>query len=371
MAPTSESCSTNLRAYRKNVVLVIPIHQQHGIFILRILLHVKCLVTGGAGFIGSHLCEELINEGYEVTAVDNLSVGRLSNISHLQNCAKFRFIDLDITVNEEVESLELDYDLIFHLAALADIVPSIESPSHYVSVNVMGTLNILELVRKCNPKKFIYAASSSCYGIAKELPTSEGAEVSTEYPYAISKYIGELMALHWAQVYKLNVISLRLFNVYGPRARTSGTYGAVFGVFLAQKLAGKPLTIVGDGNQTRDFTYVSDVVDAFICAAKSDCSSEIFNVGSGGTYSINELVNLLGCKSISIPKRPGEPESTFADISKIKRILKWEPKVTFAKGVSKVIENISLWNDSPLWDPLSIEEATRSWFQYLGKQKDE
>ena len=171
--------------------------------------------------------------------------------------------------------------------------------------------------------------------------------------------------MHWGKVYKLPVISLRLFNVFGPRSRTSGTYGAVFGVFLKQKLEGRPFTVVGDGSQTRDFTYVTDVAKAFYKAAISDVSTEITNVGSGNTYSISLLTELLKGKIINIPKRPGEPDCTFADITKIKKLLNWEPEVSFTMGVKKVIENIGSWRDSPLWDKDSIEQATRSWFKYL------
>src|SRR5258708_6829037 len=179
--------------------------------------------------------------------------------------------------------------------------------------------------------------------------------------------LGEQTALHWGQVYSLPVVSLRLFNVYGPRSRTSGTYGAVFGVFLAQKLAGKPFTVVGDGTQTRDFTFVTDVVDAFITAAKSDVSGEVFNVGSGNTYSVNRLVELLGGEVVYIPKRPGEPDCTFADTRKIQQMLSWQPKVSFEQGVAAMLENIDYWREAPLWTPESISAATRDWFTYLGK----
>lgn len=187
------------------------------------------------------------------------------------------------------------------------------------------------------------------------------------YPYALTKTIGEQYVLHWEQTYGISALSLRLFNVYGARARTSGTYGAVFGVFLAQKLAGKPLTVVGDGTQTRDFTYVTDVVAAFIAAAESDISGEIFNVGSGGTYSVNELVKYLGGMVEYIPKRPGEPDCTFADISKISYHLGWKPQINFQEGVRRMLESIELWKDAPVWDRNSITDATKDWFQYLGK----
>ena len=231
-------------------------------------------------------------------------------------------------------------DRVFHLAALADIVPSIENPDKYYQSNVNGTFNVLEACRKHNVKKIVYSASSSCYGIPDEFPTKETAEIRTQYPYALTKYLGEQLVMHWCQVYNLPAVSLRFFNVYGPRSRTSGTYGAVFGVFLAQKLAGKPFTVVGDGTQTRDFTFVKDVVDAIIAAAKSDVSGEIINIGSDNTYSVNHLVGLLDGEVVHIPKRPREPDCTWADISKAKKLLNWQPKVSLEEGVGILLENI-------------------------------
>lgn len=329
----------------------------------------RALVTGAAGFIGSHLCGTLLEQGIEVLGVDDLSIGRVSNLHEIIGNKRFKFLELDITNSNVSKELGLNFTYIFHLAALADIVPSIKDPARYAHVNIQGTINMLEIARTCKVRKFVYAASSSCYGIAKELPTTEGAQIAPEYPYAFTKYLGELAVLHWNRVYNLPTISLRLFNVYGPRARTSGTYGAVFGVFLAQLLAGTPLTVVGDGTQTRDFTFVTDVVEAFISAAKSGIEGDIFNVGSGGTYSVNELVKLLGAKTVNIPKRPGEPDCTFADIEKINRVLGWRPRVSFEEGVKKLLEDLESWRNSPVWTPESIQRETELWFHYL-KQKD-
>lgn len=224
---------------------------------------------------------------------------------------------------------------------------------------------MLEAARQAGVKRFVYAASSSCYGIPDLYPTPETAPVRPQYPYALSKYLGEEMVRHWAQVYHLPAVSLRFFNVYGPRARTSGTYGAVFGVFLAQKLNGLPYTVVGDGTQTRDFTFVSDVAAACLAAAASDVVGEVLNVGSGHTYSINRLVELLGGPVTHIPKRPGEPDCTFADISKIRRMLGWEPRVSFEDGVAAMLQHIESWRNAPAWTPETIAAATREWFQYL------
>lgn len=330
--------------------------------------NIKCIVTGGAGFIGSHLAEALVIKGYHVVILDNLSTGRMDNIKNFEKSPHLNVEKIDITDFFAVSKAFEDVKFVFHLAALADIVPSIQEPLKYHNANVNGTITVLEAARKAGVKKVIYAASSSCYGIPDNYPTPETSPIRPMYPYALTKYLGEHYVMHWDQTYDLPCISLRLFNVYGPRSRTSGTYGAVFGVFLAQKLAGKPFTVVGDGTQTRDFTYVTDVVDAFIKAAESDKRGEMYNVGSGGTYSVNRLVELLGGKVMHIPKRPGEPDCTFADTNKIRRELGWSPKVSFESGVKQMISNIDQWRDAPVWDEQTIATATKDWFRYLGNE---
>ena len=324
----------------------------------------KAVVTGGAGFIGSHVVESLLASDYEVIVVDNFSTGRPDNIAHLAN--RVRVVQADIGVSGEWQQEFVGVNHVFHLAALADIVPSIENPESYYRSNVDGTFNVLEASRAAAVDKLVYAASSSCYGIPDAFPTKESAAIRPQDPYALTKYLGEELVKHWSSVYKLPAISLRLFNVYGTRSRTSGTYGAVFGVFLAQKLAGKPFTVVGDGSQTRDFTYVTDVASAFVSAARSAVSSGVFNVGSGRSVSINELVALLGGDVVYIPKRPGEPDCTFADIGAITTTLGWKPEVPIADGVATILENIDYWAAAPVWTPESIEVATRQWFKYLG-----
>ena len=325
----------------------------------------SALVTGGAGFIGSHLVDMLLGKGHRVTVLDNFSTGRPQNLSHLKGNANLMVKQVDASDLGSIKEYFRGIDWVFHLAALADIVPSITNPSEYHRSNVDGTFSVLEASKMAGVKRFVYAASSSCYGLPDMFPTPETAAIKPEYPYALTKYLGECYALNWAKIYKLPVISLRLFNVYGPRSRTSGTYGAVFGVFLAQKLAGKPFTVVGDGNQTRDFTFVKDVAKAFIAAAESDLKGESFNVGSGNTYSVNRLVELLGGEKIFIPKRPGEPDSTFADISKIKRLLKWKPEASLEQCVKILLANIDYWREAPVWTPEKIQEATKEWFKYL------
>jgi UDP-glucose 4-epimerase len=329
------------------------------------------LVTGGAGFIGSHLTELLLKNGHEVVVVDNLSVGKTKNFSSFSTSPSFKFIKLDVSDYDALSAAFIDIDWVFHLAALADIVPSIENPESYFQANVVGTFNVARLASQHHVKRVIYAASSSCYGIPQNFPTTEAAVCDPKYPYALTKYLGEQIMIHWNSVYGLPVVCLRLFNVYGPRARTSGTYGAVFGVFLAQKLANAPFTIVGDGTQTRDFTFVSDVCEAFLAAAKSELAGEIMNVGSGSTNEVNELVRLLQGPVVHIPKRPGEPDCTFASIKKIEEKLKWSPTIDLEKGVGIMLKHIDDWRDAPLWDTSGIEQATKSWFKYLGNDIEE
>jgi UDP-glucose 4-epimerase len=327
----------------------------------------KVVVTGGAGFIGSHLAEGLLNKGYEVVIIDNLATGRMANIRDFERSPHLTFEKIDVTDLAAVAKAVEGSSLVFHLAALADIVPSIQEPVRYHNANVNGTISMLEAARKAGVKKFLYAASYSCYGLPFVFPTPETAPICPMYPYALTKNLGEQYVMHWNKTYGLPCISLRLSNVYGPRSRTSGAYGAVFGVFLAQKLAGKPFTVVGDGTQTRDFTYVTDVVDAFIRAAESDKRGGIYNVGSGGTYSVNRLVGLLGGDVVHIPKRPGEPDCTYADITNIRKDLGWLPKIPFDQGVQEILKHIEMWRDAPVWEEESIAAATEDWFVHLGR----
>ena len=324
------------------------------------------LVTGGAGFIGSHMVENLLGHGYAVRVVDNLTGGRESNLEHMQKESALSFEQLDIRKLEPGSPIFSDVQYVFHFAGIGDIVPSIERPAEYISVNVQGTVSVLEAARHANVKKFVYAASSSCYGIA-DTPTKESHVIDPMYPYALSKYQGEVAAFHWQKVYGLPVNSIRIFNAYGPRVRTTGAYGAVFGVFFRQKIGGEPFTVVGDGTQTRDFVFVTDVAEAFFLAGKTDKANEIWNLGGGDPQSILRLVGLIGGDIVHIPKRPGEPDCTYADITKISRDLNWKPKVSFEDGIAIMMSDIEKWKDAPLWTPDSIADATRVWFAHMGE----
>lgn len=323
----------------------------------------KIVITGGAGFIGSHLAEFLIKKKYDVIIIDNLSTGRLENVKTFKN--NIKFVKADISKIGKWEKNFKNAKIVFHLAALADIVPSIKNPKKYFQSNVVGTENIASICVKYNVKKIIYSASSSCYGVPCKYPTPENESIKPQYPYALTKNLGEQILMHYAKIYGIQATSMRLFNVYGTRSRTSGTYGAMFGVFLAQKLKNKPLTVVGDGNQKRDFTYITDVIEAFYKTIKIKKNFKIYNVGTGKPISINNIVKLLNCKSIYIPKRPGEPDQTNAKIMKIQNELNWKPKISIEIGIKKLLKDINYWIKAPVWTPKKIKVATKEWFKYL------
>ncbi|MCA9461650.1 MAG: GDP-mannose 4,6-dehydratase [Nitrospira sp.] len=325
------------------------------------------VVTGGAGFIGSHMVDRLLDEGYRVHVIDNLVGGREANLAHHGHVADLVLDQRDIRNLDPNDSLVRGAQLVFHFAGIGDIVPSIEQPVEYMSTNIQGTVRVLEAARNAGVSKFVYAASSSCYGLAS-VPTSEGHAIAPQYPYALSKYLGEVTAFHWHQIYRLPVNSIRIFNAYGTRSRTSGAYGAVFGVFLRQKIAGTPFTVVGDGTQKRDFLYVTDVAKAFWLAGITGLTGQIWNLGAGNPQSVNRLVELLGGEVVYVPKRPGEPDCTWADIHKIQKDLGWSPAVSFEEGVQRILDQIDYWREAPLWSPHTIAEATKTWFQFLGER---
>jgi UDP-glucose 4-epimerase len=330
------------------------------------------VVTGGAGFIGSHMVDLLIDRGFAVRVIDSLVGGREANLAHHAGNPGLACEWRDIRAVDPGDALFKDVRYVFHFAGIGDIVPSIERPIEYMDVNVQGTVRMLEGARAGGVRKFVYAASSSCYGLA-DTPTREDHPIRPKYPYALSKYQGEQAAFHWHQVYKLPVNSIRIFNAYGTRSRTSGAYGAVFGVFLRQKLAGKPFTVVGDGTQRRDFLYASDVAAGFLAAAETGRAGEVWNLGAGNPQSVNRLIEILGggkAEVAYIPKRPGEPDCTWADIGKITRELGWTPKVSFEEGVRRILDNIDYWREAPLWDPASIAQATRTWFAYMSDPQE-
>jgi UDP-glucose 4-epimerase len=298
----------------------------------------KSIITGGAGFIGSNLTDHLVRIGHKVIILDNFVSGKKSNLSHHKK-KDVKIIKTDISQNKNLDKHFKGADYVFHLAGLAEIIPSIKNPKKYFINNVNGTLNVLEASKKAKIKKFIYAASSSCYGTPKKFPTSETDKIDLKHPYAVTKFMGEELVMDYASLFRMPNISFRFFNVYGPRLNTSGQYSAVIGNFLSQIKRNKPLTIVGNGKQTRDFIHVDDLVFAFIKVIKSKYFNKIYNLGSGKRTSINSIAKIFGGKKKFIPYRPGEPKNSQANISKIKKELNWKPKISIEEGISKLVRN--------------------------------
>ena len=322
------------------------------------------IITGGAGFLGSHLADLLIKKKHDVIVIDNLSTGHFNNIKHHIKKKNFKFLKKNILDLSSIKYIK-NCDYLFHFAGLGDIVPSINNPEKYFNSNVVGTLKILEQLRhNKNLKRMVYAASSSCYGLAK-VPTKETDPIDPQYPYALTKYMGEELVIHWNKIYKLPVNSVRIFNTYGPRVRTTGAYGSVIGVFFRQKLSNKPLTIVGSGEQSRDYLHVKDLASAFYHVAISGRNGQIYNLGADKPIKIKKLANMIGGKFTKIPKRPGEPFVTWANISKITKHTKWKPKIKFETGIKELLTSIWDWKDAPLWNKNRISKATKLWFKYL------
>ena len=325
------------------------------------------VVTGGAGFIGSHMVDLLLSKKYRVHVIDNLCGGYKKNLAQHNKNPFLKLEKTNICQLKPNNKLFKNADYVFHFAGIGDIVPSIENPTDYMMTNVQGTIRVLEASRFAKVKKFVYAASASCYGLTKKR-TKENFNIKPEHPYALSKYLGEKAVFHWHKVYGLPVNSIRIFNAYGPRVRTTGAYGAVIGVFFKQKIENKPMTIIGNGKQSRDFVHVSDVARAFLAAAKTSYSGRVYNVGTGKPKTVNNLYSLIGGKKVFIPNRPGEPKYSSADIGKIKRELKWYPKMQFKNGIAQMLKEIEKWKDAPLWTPKSIRSATKTWFKFLRKK---
>jgi UDP-glucose 4-epimerase len=286
----------------------------------------KHLVTGGAGFIGGHLVDKLIEQGHEVIVVDNLSTGIKSNIN-----PKATFINADISerINREELCIAMEnVDTVFHCAALARVQPSIQNPQKYHKANIDGTFNVLLSARDSKVRRVVYSASSSAYGDQKQMPLTEDMPTAPISPYALHKLIGEQYCFVFSKCYGLETVSLRYFNVYGERQAVDGAYSTVIGTFLKQKYDGYKLTITNDGEQRRDFTYVGDVVDANIKAATSNKvgNGEVINIGKGSNYSVNEVADLISGEKEFIGDRL-EPRETLADNTRAKELLDWSPKM--------------------------------------------
>lgn len=295
----------------------------------------KILVTGGAGFIGSHLVDRLIMENHNVVVIDNLSTGRRENLN-----SEADFYNLDICDFEKIKPLFQNIDYVFHLAAIPRVPLSIENPVETSKVNILGTVNVFKSAIDGRVKRVIFASSSSVYGDQEKLPLREDMKPNPISPYGLQKLVGEQSAKLFTKLYQIPIICLRYFNVYGPRVDFDSDYSLVMGKFLRLKKENKPLTIFGDGEQTRGFCYIDNVVEANIKAAKSEKikGGEIINIGSEKSYSINYLSRLIGGEVKYLPPRPGDPLHTKADIRLAKNLLDWQPKVSFEEGINKTIQ---------------------------------
>ena len=284
----------------------------------------KYVVVGGAGFIGSNIVDKLIEQNHEVVIIDNLSTGKMENVNPK---ASVEYIDI-CNVNECSAMVEImsGADALFLLAAKARVQPSIENPVEYEVNNTIGTLNVLKCASDAGVKRVVYSASSSAYGNTDKLPSVESDPVNPLSPYGAQKYYGEVMCKMFSEVYGLETVSLRYFNIYGERQNVGGAYAMVIGIFVDQLLNGKPMTIRGDGEQRRDFTYVGDVVNANILASQSENvgNGEVINIGNGDNRSINDIADMIGGERIH--REPViEPKETLADNSLAEELLGWKP----------------------------------------------
>ncbi len=298
----------------------------------------KVVVTGGAGFIGSHIVDNLINQGIEVIIFDDMSMGSEDNIN---SKAIFHKIDISSMGPRTLAKFMQGVDTVFHVASRTRVQPSIKNPSLYHRVNVTGTVNMLVASVKAGVKRFVYSASSSAYGEKDTMPLVETMSTNPMSPYGLTKLLGEEYCRLFHTQYGLETVNLRYFNVYGERQNLDGGYCLVIGIFAKQMLEGKPLTITGDGEQKRDFTYVGDVVNANIAAATSDKvgKGETINIGNGDNRSINQIANLFDKPSVNLAPRI-EPRETLADISKAKELLNWEPTQIIEEWIPKYKESL-------------------------------
>ncbi|MBI4138598.1 NAD-dependent epimerase/dehydratase family protein [Candidatus Uhrbacteria bacterium] len=294
----------------------------------------RYLVTGGAGFIGSNIVDALLAAGHEVRVIDNFSTGKRANLN-----PRAELLEADMTNFDAIHPFFVGVDGVFHTAALARIPFSIEHPIESAQANIMGTLNVLVAARDAKVRRLVYSASSSAYGSQPELPYRPDMCPNPLNPYAMQKYVGELVAEEFFRFYGLETVSLRYFNVYGPRMADEGAYVTVISVFRRQKKAGQPLTIHGDGEQTRDFTHVSDVVRANIMAMESPNvgKGEVLNVGTGSRYSINQIAAMIGGPTVHEAARFGEARDSLADISLTTERIGWEPKMKFEDGLNDLL----------------------------------
>ena len=294
----------------------------------------KCIVTGGAGFIGSNLVDELIKQGHQVVVIDNESASENEQFYWNDKTENYK---LDICNYEKIEPLFKDVDWVFHLAAQSRIQPAIKNPIRTVRVNCEGTTNVLQASREHNVKKVMYSSTSSYYGLKNNIPAKEDMERDCLNPYSVTKVAGEDICKMYTKLFGVKTVIFRYFNVYGERQPIKGQYAPVIGLFQKMKSEGKPMTVVGDGKQRRDYTHVSDVVNANILAAENDDvgNGEVINIGTGTNYSVLDLVNMVGGEYIHIPERLGEARETLANNILAYKLLGWSPKIKLEEWMNE------------------------------------
>ena len=294
----------------------------------------RALVTGGAGFIGSNIVDKLIEKGYDVIVIDNESAEENDRFYWNDKSQNFKF---DICDYDKIEPLFDGVDYVFHLAAQSRIQPAVKNPIKTVKINCEGTTNVLQASRKHKVKKVVYSSTSACYGLINKPPLHEKMNTDCLNPYSVTKVAAEDICEMYTKLFGLKTVTFRYFNVYGERQPTRGQYAPVIGLFKKQKDSGEPMTVVGDGLQTRDYTHVSDVVNANILAAESDNvgNGEIINIGAGKSYSVMDLVDMIDGDYVHIPPRVGESRHTLADVKKAKNLLGWESKVNLKNWIEE------------------------------------
>lgn len=314
----------------------------------------KALVTGGAGFIGSHLVALLLERDHQVVVVDDLSGGRVDHLDGALERYGFLLRIVDMLDAESLSDCFSGVDWVFHLAARSNAEEARGRPARALESHVQATLQVLECARHFRLKSFVYAASASCYGAAPPLPTPETAPAAPADPLAVTKHMGEQLVLEWSRLYALPAVSLRLFDVYGTRAPLGPSSGSVAAVFLAQRAASAPLTIAGDGAQTRDFVHVDDVCRAMLAAAERGVAGEAINVGSGVGTSVRRLAELVGGPTVTAPARPNDVRHRVADIRRARRLLDWRPEISIEEGIRGLLHQLEAWQDAPVWTPESL-----------------
>lgn len=322
----------------------------------------RSLVTGAAGFLGSHLVDQLIKEGHDVIGIDNEINGSWKNLEQWANNPRFKKVHMDILNIQSDDNNFKNLDYVFHLAALECPITSLEKPEIFFTTNIHGTVKVLQASKQSNLQKFVYASSAAIYGDAST-PTLETDSINPMTPSCLTKSQAEDIVFHWGDLFNIPTNSLRIFTAFGPRDFSKLYPGSAVGIWLKQKLKGKPLTVIGNGDHARDFVYCTDVANAFYIAALEGKDSEVYNIGSGQATTLNEFTDLLKAKKSYIKDKIDEPQKTWGDISKFQFGCNWQPRIPLTSGVEFSLDVLSDWKDAPDWDEESLNNFFKAWFE--------